>query len=121
MKKLLLLCGRVFLIALTWQIPSRVHSDAIAMAVGVLFGMLAGIPVSLLVLASQRRSEPRDMYAPGQRYDGPPHRQPPVVVLMSGAQQQQQPAGRNWHEVPRYQSPQLAQRFQSEIVETEEW
>lgn len=119
MKKILLLCGLVFLIALTWQITSRVHSDAIAMAVGVLFGMLAGIPVSLLVLASQRRPAPSASYG-GRYYDGPPHQVPPVVVLMSGAQQQQ-PAGRNWHEVPRHQSPQLAQRFQSEIVETEEW
>ncbi len=119
MKKLLLLSGLVFLIALTWQITSRVHSDAIAMAVGVLFGMLASIPVSLLVLASQRRTEPRDMYAPASRYDGPPHmqQQPPVIVMMPGAQQQ--PAGRNWHEVPR--PAQLSQRFRAEIVDTEEW
>ena len=90
MKKFLLLCLLAFACFLSWRITEQVHSDAIAMAVGVLFGMLAGIPVSLLVLASQRRTEPRDMHAPASRYDGPPHmqQQPPVIVMMPGAQPQ---------------------------------
>lgn len=40
-----------------WKVASVLNSDAIAMAVGVLFGILAGIPMALLMLASRNRAE----------------------------------------------------------------
>lgn len=36
-------------------VGSRLSADAVGMAIGVLFGVLAGIPTALLVLASGRR------------------------------------------------------------------
>jgi len=42
-------------IAGIYAVTNVLSSDAIAMAIGVLMGILAGIPVSLLVLASQPR------------------------------------------------------------------
>lgn len=42
-------------IAGIYAVTNVLSSDAVAMAIGVLLGILAGIPVSLLVLASQPR------------------------------------------------------------------
>ena len=58
----------------SWVILSRVSADALAMGLGVLLGIGAGVPVALLVLVAQRRSGP----AQGQT---PPAQQPPVIVL----------------------------------------
>jgi hypothetical protein len=61
------------LCALSWFFASILSPDAVGMAVGMLFGVLAGIPTALLVLAANRHREPEADYTPV--------RQPPVVVL----------------------------------------
>ena len=84
---------------LAWLFASRLSADALGMAVGLLFGVLAGIPTALLVLASGRRRRAEDDeedeessaqgygQAPyGQRglrqpYGQPYPYQPPVIVL----------------------------------------
>lgn len=74
---------------LTWIIGSKLSSDAMGMAVGLLFGALAGIPSALLVLATARRAEPdeEDRYRERANYE---RRQPgyqlppPVIILASG-------------------------------------
>lgn len=38
--------------ALVWQLGSMLSTDAVGMAVGLLFGVLSGIPAALLVLAA---------------------------------------------------------------------
>ncbi|MEZ4861362.1 MAG: hypothetical protein R3C14_08650 [Caldilineaceae bacterium] len=86
MKRLIVLVGLVFLSVITWRIGERLSADAIGMALGVLFGILAGVPVALLVLASSRRREERDDYRPQGRQQpmpgyGYPMQQPPVIVL----------------------------------------
>ena len=48
---LLLVMAGVF----AFVVGSRLSADAVGMAIGVLFGVLAGIPTALLVLASGRR------------------------------------------------------------------
>lgn len=73
---------------------SRLSSDAIGMAAGVLFGMLAGIPSALLVLASSRRRErddDDDDYGEESllRTWHQPY-QPPVIVLAAPREQQPQ-------------------------------
>lgn len=66
---------------MVWRISERLSMDAIGMALGVLFGVLAGIPVALLVVAAQRRPtyEERPPATP-QRNN---HRlsAPPIIVL----------------------------------------
>jgi hypothetical protein len=81
---------------LAWLFASRLSADALGMAVGLLFGVLAGIPTALLVLASGRRR--RADYDDEEEEAGPQgygqagygqHRalgqpfpyQPPVIVL----------------------------------------
>ena len=75
-----------------WSIANRLSADAIGMALGLGFGVLAGIPAALLVLVASRRRAPWEEedeetatrppmgYLP---YGG----QPPVVVVTSGMQQ----------------------------------
>jgi len=47
-----------------WQIGSRLSTDAVGMAVGLIFGVFAGIPAALLVAASGRRQDSFDVYSP---------------------------------------------------------
>lgn len=94
MKRLLILAALIFIGALGWRVGSAISSDAIGIAVGVVFGVLASIPAALLMLVAGRRNERRqewDGSGDGQRgrggqqqrghgqsqYDG----YPPVVIM----------------------------------------
>jgi hypothetical protein len=57
MFKLLLLAIAIFLAIVFWFIGNSFSPDALAMAVGILFGMSAGIPAALLVLVSGRDNQ----------------------------------------------------------------
>lgn len=68
MRALLGLASIVLVGALAWGIGSRLSTDAIGMGVGMLFGMLAGLPAALLVFAagSRRTGDYDQGYAAGQ-------------------------------------------------------
>ena len=87
MKRFLALCILVFVGVATWIIGSKLSADAIGMGVGVLFGVMAGIPTALLLLASNRRND-----AARANYDAPPppryQQQPPVIVFAAPNQTQ---------------------------------
>lgn len=102
---------------LAWLLGSRLSADALGMAVGLLFGVLAGIPTALLVLASNRRrrtpdddeeEEAPDGHGYGsdrsrQRMLGQPYPyQPPVVVVTAP---QAAPAGGPWQNAQPYSHP----------------
>ena len=72
MNKLLIVIVVVVLGVLIWQIGGRLSTDAVGMAVGMVFGALSGIPAALLILATARRGEGS---AELRRM------QPPVVVV----------------------------------------
>ena len=74
-----------------WSIANRLSADAIGMALGLGFGVLAGIPAALLVFVASRRRAPweedddEEMAArPYLPYGG----QSPVVIVTAGAAQQ---------------------------------
>ena len=97
MKKLSMVAGLCILGFLTWRLGMSLSSDALGMAVGVVFGVLAGIPSALLVLASSRRRDRDDEYdddrhaLPPPYVQGPPYPyQPPVIVLAAPMEQQPQ-------------------------------
>lgn len=56
----IILAGLIFVGVIAWRIGESLSSDALGMAVGILFGMSAGIPAALLVLVSGRREDPDD-------------------------------------------------------------
>lgn len=63
MRWIYFLVATVIVGTIAWQIGGRLSPDAVGMAIGVLFGMLAGLPISLLVLASDRRRARDDVPA----------------------------------------------------------
>lgn len=65
------ICSLIFMAWFGWQVGGHLSSDALAMAIGVLFGVLAGIPAMLMILASAQRRQP-----PPSRM----HYQPPVEM-----------------------------------------
>ncbi|MBV7326716.1 hypothetical protein KFU94_00360 [Chloroflexi bacterium TSY] len=58
-----------------WRIGESLSSDVTGMAVGMLLGIMAGIPTALLVLVSSR---PREESVHPPRQVAPP---PPVIVV----------------------------------------
>ena len=55
---ILIMCLAAAVIA--YWVGTKLSSDALGMAVGVIFGVLAGIPAALLVLATSRRQQGMD-------------------------------------------------------------
>ncbi len=146
MKKLLICTVLLFVAIVGWRISERLSSDAVGMGIGVLFGVMAGVPAALLVLASDRNRRNQDNGA-GDEYSAPrrsghqlpthpayPH-QPPVIVLAGGyggqptqmpGQQMQQPMGYAQgyapHGYPALPGPQEVTARQFKVVgEKEEW
>lgn len=74
-----------------WRIGETLSSDAVSMALGIFFGMAAGIPAALMVMAAARRSE----YVEADRYDRRTAQsysssaQPPVIVVSAQGLPQQ--------------------------------
>ncbi len=97
MKKYIFLAVLVFVGVVAWRIGERLSSDAISMGLGVLFGVLAGVPTAILVMAGSRRREQAeyDRGRGGSRQMQPHYPQfapqPPVIVLTGGAMPAQQP------------------------------
>jgi hypothetical protein len=96
------LAALIFVGIAAWRIAGQLSADALGMAVGVLFGVLAGVPMALMVMASGRRRAAEEEEAPTRRRQhaqqqpqvGPQHPayyggfgpggyppQPPVIVL----------------------------------------
>jgi len=74
MKRIIFLVPLVAFVPIVWNIINTISSDALALAIGVVFGMLAGVPTAFLVLAERRNQQPQ------------PQPQPPtynVVILES--------------------------------------
>ena len=103
MKRFVVLSIAVFGGIMVWSIGNRLSADAVGMAVGVLFGIIAGLPVALLLLAAGRRRDADADYGrrPGRgmaaMQNGPYPQQPPVIVLagapMGNQQMSQMPYG----------------------------
>ncbi len=93
MKRIVLLGVVAFIAMVAWRFSELISSDALGLAIGVVFGVLAGLPTALLVLASNRRRESdkedqqRGQHPMGQMGYGP---QAPVIVLASPGMYPQQ-------------------------------
>jgi hypothetical protein len=84
-KNILLIGLLVFVTTLGWRISERLSADAIGMGIGMAFGIMAGVPVALLVMAAGQRRE-RQQRVEMERYNQlpapyyqPP--QPPVIII----------------------------------------
>jgi hypothetical protein len=85
LRQILIGLGLVFVIALAVVVGKQMSAEAMAVVVGVVCGVAAGIPTSLLLLIVLSRRE-------RQRFEDPSRQQrqqgyPPVVVIQGGAPQ----------------------------------
>ena len=87
MRRLLGLTVLAFTVGLGAVVGYRMSSEAMAVVVGVVCGVLASIPMSLLILVVSRRMD-RQHYE--ERYE-PRREYPPVVVVNPGGVQQLPP------------------------------
>ena len=78
MKRVGLILGVVFVVALAVVVGNRMSVDAMAVVVGVACGVLASIPTSLLLIWALGRNARADAY--GDRSA----RYPPIVVVNPG-------------------------------------
>lgn len=134
MKTFLGLALLVFVIVAGWRIGSTLNSDALGMAVGMFFGMLAGIPTALLLLLSGRRREKQHNNSQATQHGQPlehsqmPYPQPPVIIVAGGqpttaqpTMGAQQPFTAN-HLPPEQPPPHSDQQRKFRVVgESEEW
>ena len=123
MKRWLGLALLIFVGTAGWRIGSALSPDALSMAVGVLFGVMAGVPTALLVMAGGRRAQrneertaegrtrqhttqPMYLNGPGQGWGMPYAQQPPIIVVAGpqglGGQQPPMQTQASWfpHEMP---------------------
>ena len=143
MKNFIGLILLVFVGVLGWRIGGSLSSDAVSMAVGVLFGIMAGIPTALLVMASDRRrnaqeeqrreSFGRDRNAYGNYPHGgsyPPYPQQPPVIVLTGASQSpgyglpEQPDPRGFQQASTWPGERQGERTPRKfkvVGEKEEW
>jgi hypothetical protein len=117
----------VFVAAAGWRIGAALSPDALSMAVGILFGVLAGVPTALLIIAATRRRAAEERPRPpergyavrpegpwGQPYFPP---QPPVIVV---APQALGPGGPAAGDGPVWLPPRPDRQFKV-VGEIEEW
>ena len=138
MRQTIGLAALVFVGVAAWRIGGQLSSDALGMAVGLLFGIMAGVPTALLVMAANRRREQEQEEAvehrrksnqaqqPPQGYYGgygSGYPQPPVIVL-AGAQPQGygDPYGAQRQQQRALPAPHTVDVRQFKVVgEKEEW
>lgn len=125
----------VMLGVFAWRLGESLSSDALGMAVGMVFGILAGIPAALLVLATSNRRRQEEEDERDERYERYSQRQdrqlpaypyqPPVIVVAGGqSQQPAPPMGNAPYYVPpqpgQWDAPRSERRFKV-VGEREEW
>jgi hypothetical protein len=85
LRRIGLMLGLVFAVALVVVVGSRLSSEAMAVIVGIVCGVAAGIPTSVLLLAvMSRRETQRHQRSVRQRQAGI---YPPMVVIQGGTPQ----------------------------------
>lgn len=82
-KRFLAACAVAFAITLAAFVGLRLSTDAIAIIIGAIVGVVASIPTALLIVALTRRSQER---AAAEAYEARMQMkaQPPVVVIAPG-------------------------------------
>jgi hypothetical protein len=136
MRQIVLVAAFIFAGVGAWRIADQLSADALGMAVGVLFGVMAGVPMALMVMASGRRraaegeeastrrrqTQPDTMHPMGQGQQpyyggygpGGYAPQPPVIVLAGpGMGQPGYPQGYNPGYPQGYGDPYGQQRMRA--------
>jgi hypothetical protein len=101
MRKAMIAILLAFAVTLAAVVGNRMSAEAMAVVVGVVCGVAAAIPMSLLILlVSRRRDRDVEAYGPYGQHGARSGAYPPVVVIQGGT-----PAPN--HLMPPYYSTQL--------------
>ena len=115
MKRLIIVALLIFVGFAGWQAGGALSADAMGMAVGIVFGVLASLPAALLILVANRRSAQQEPPTPrcsgqNQPQTGYGHGQMPVVIVAPpaypgyGQPGYGQPAGQQYAQLPAPQT-----------------
>lgn len=95
MKTIIIVLGIAFVVAVSWHIGGSLSSDAMVLALGVIFGMMAGIPAALI--AANRR--PVHTHTTERITERIVERSAPQPVTLVQPHASQLPAPQRWHVV----------------------
>lgn len=115
MKRFLVVMLLIFVGVAGWRAGGVLSSDAMSMAVGIVFGVLASLPASLLILAATRRAAtpppapPPSVSHPGQAASG---FQQPIVLVAPPAYPAFGPAHSQANQPAGYAAPGWPQPYQ---------
>lgn len=92
-------------VALAVTVGQRMSTDAMAVAIGVVFGVAASIPTSLLVVAATRGNNRSRDHTERERYPELRPPQQPTIIYVNGQPPQSLPVepDRRWHGGPESQ------------------
>lgn len=109
MSKLIGLAIGVGVVTLAIIIGNRMSAEAMSVVIGVVFGVAASIPTSLLIVAATRQSRHDPYRSLGP--DPQPRSQQPNIYIVNPGAQPAQPARPQLPEPYSYAMPQLERRF----------
>lgn len=87
-----------------WFLAEKLSSDAVGMALGILFGVIAGLPAALLVMAVNRSQNDRYPERPqgGSRSMSPYGQIPQMPIILVTGQGPQQMGGNAYPQLPDF-------------------
>ena len=85
-KRILVGVAALFVVALAVVVGKRMSTDAMAVVIGVVFGVAASIPSSLLIVAVTRRTQDREIDQVRSLREQQRTAPPVIVVSPNGAQ-----------------------------------
>ncbi len=91
MRRAVIAISLAFAVALAVVVGNRMSTEAMAVVVGVVCGVAAGIPMSALILLVSRRREQLDAFSQRGAYGSHHGAYPPVVVIQGGTPTPTQP------------------------------
>ncbi|RLT37650.1 MAG: hypothetical protein DWI57_13485 [Chloroflexi bacterium] len=104
MKRLAIVALLIFVGFAGWRVGGVLSTDAMGMAVGMVFGVLASLPVALLMLAASRRSQMAEP-PPARQQPAQAGGQMPIVVVAPPAYPGYgQPAANQYPQLPGAQA-----------------
>lgn len=92
-------------------IGNRMSAEAMSVVIGVVFGVAASIPTSLLIVAATRGRRSEESYYRSLGPDPQPRTQQPNIYIVNPGVQPAQPARPQLPEPYSYAMPQLERRF----------